>query len=100
QALMQAVLSTDPRRKRIYTGLKGEIPNPANPPSGCRMHPRCPLATERCRAEVPPMVEHAPGPRAAWHHGEQAMARLHQQGAGEGPRRAAGRTKRNHWVIL
>jgi len=82
QALMQAVLSTDPRRKRIYTGLKGEIPNPANPPSGCRLHPRCPLATERCRTEVPPLVEHAPGHWAACHHVEQALARLNQPAAG------------------
>ncbi|HLS89409.1 MAG TPA: ABC transporter ATP-binding protein [Sphingobacteriaceae bacterium] len=76
QALMQAVLSTDPRRKRIYTGLKGEIPNPANPPSGCRLHPRCPLATDRCRAEAPPLAEHRPGHWAACHHVDRALAEL------------------------
>lgn len=76
QALMQAVLSTDPRRRHIYTGLKGEIPNPANPPTGCRLHPRCPLATERCRQEEPSLVEHNPGHWAACHHVERALAEL------------------------
>ena len=36
--------------------VKGEIPNPINPPSGCTFHPRCPLAYDRCRAELPPVV--------------------------------------------
>ncbi|MFO7319952.1 MAG: ABC transporter ATP-binding protein [Limnochordia bacterium] len=76
QALMEAVLSTDPRQKRIYTGLAGEIPNPANPPSGCRLHPRCPLASDRCRTETPPLVEHAPGHWAACHFVEKALERL------------------------
>ncbi|REJ34764.1 MAG: oligopeptide ABC transporter ATP-binding protein, partial [Bacillota bacterium] len=52
QALMQAVLSTDPRRKRIYTGVKRGIPHPAHPPSGCRLHPRRPLANERGPARL------------------------------------------------
>ena len=37
--------------------VKGEIPNPINPPSGCTFNPRCPFANERCRAEVPPFLE-------------------------------------------
>ena len=82
QALMQAVLSTDPRRKHIYTGLKGEIPNPANPPSGCRLHPRCPLATEQCRSEAAPLTEHAPGHWAACHHVAKALAQLQAPAAG------------------
>jgi len=76
QALMEAVLSTDPREKHIFTGLSGEIPNPANPPSGCRLHPRCPLATEKCRTEAPALVEHEPGHWAACHHVDRAKARL------------------------
>lgn len=76
QALMDAVLSTDPRQKHLFTGLTGEIPNPANPPSGCRLHPRCPLATGLCRTEEPPLVEHKDGHWAACHHVEQSLARL------------------------
>lgn len=79
QALMRAVLSTDPRKKRIYTGLKGEIPNPAHPPAGCRLHPRCPLATDRCRQAVPELTEHAPNHWAACHHVARALEYLHEQ---------------------
>ena len=46
-------------------GLEGAPPNLANPPPGCRFHPRCPLAIEICRAEHPPMVDLAPGHRVA-----------------------------------
>src|SRR5690606_37695307 len=45
QALMEAVVSTDPIQKRIYTELAGESPNPSHQPSGGRLHPRCPLAS-------------------------------------------------------
>jgi oligopeptide/dipeptide ABC transporter ATP-binding protein len=55
EALLSAVPQPDPRRrhegKRII--LQGEIADPANPPSGCSFHPRCPYATEKCRSSVP-----------------------------------------------
>ena len=53
RALVSAapVTAPQPRRQRIV--LKGEPPNPANRPSGCSFHPRCPIALERCRAEAP-----------------------------------------------
>jgi len=38
-------------------GVKGEIPNPINPPSGCTFHPRCPLVFDRCRVENPPVID-------------------------------------------
>jgi peptide/nickel transport system ATP-binding protein len=38
-------------------GVKGEIPNPISPPSGCTFHPRCPLVFERCRSEAPPAID-------------------------------------------
>ncbi|MFN4099432.1 MAG: oligopeptide/dipeptide ABC transporter ATP-binding protein, partial [Pararhodobacter sp.] len=38
---------------RRRTAVTGEIPNPINPPSGCTFHPRCPLAFDRCKVEVP-----------------------------------------------
>jgi oligopeptide transport system ATP-binding protein len=68
QALISAVPAIDPssRRKRIV--LRGEMPSPIKPPSGCPFHPRCPLAeSPRCDAEVPPLREVAPGHWAACH---------------------------------
>lgn len=79
QALMRAVLSPDPTQKHIFTGLKGEIPNPSNPPAGCRLHPRCPLATDQCRAEAPELVEQAPNHWAACHHIQRSLEYLHDQ---------------------
>nr|WP_058304622.1 oligopeptide/dipeptide ABC transporter ATP-binding protein [Gorillibacterium timonense] len=51
------------RRERIV--LKGEIPSPLSPPSGCAFHTRCPLATERCKRETPELREIRPGHKAA-----------------------------------
>lgn len=57
QALLSAIPVADPRRKRERIVLKGEVPSPVNPPSGCRFHPRCPLAQEICKREVPVFEE-------------------------------------------
>jgi oligopeptide transport system ATP-binding protein len=78
QALLSAIPIPDPkieqRRRRII--LAGDIPSPVNPPPGCRFHTRCPVAFARCRVEVPPLTEYAPGHTAACHwveeHGGQA----------------------------
>ncbi|NMA93661.1 MAG: ATP-binding cassette domain-containing protein, partial [Clostridiales bacterium] len=56
--LLEAVPKPNPKlRKEDKEMLAGEIPSPVNPPSGCRFHPLCPRATERCSAEVPAMRE-------------------------------------------
>jgi peptide/nickel transport system ATP-binding protein len=66
-----ALMSTFPSitgPKRALVVVPGEPPNLLNPPSGCRFHPRCPAATEICRREVLPFVEHSAGHFAAcWH---------------------------------
>jgi len=66
----QALLAEVPRldqRKRSFTPVKGEIPSPLDPPSGCHFHPRCPHAMERCRREAPALREIAPGRLSACH---------------------------------
>lgn len=55
KALLSAIPVPDPRRKKRRTILKGEVPSPINPPSGCRFHTRCPQAREICQQEEPPM---------------------------------------------
>jgi len=57
QALIASVPVPDPTRRKERAPLTGEVPSPVNPPSGCRFHPRCPLAMDICGKEEPPMVE-------------------------------------------
>ena len=69
----QALLSAIPvpriggARKRERILLKGEIPSPANPPSGCRFHPRCPAVQARCRTERPTLTTLVDGRQVACH---------------------------------
>jgi oligopeptide transport system ATP-binding protein len=67
RALLAAVPIPDPvlEERRERTVLSGEVPSPLNPPSGCVFHPRCPIAVERCRGEIPPLREITPGHWAA-----------------------------------
>jgi len=66
-ALLSAVPVPDPRAARKRIILSGDVPSPVNPPPGCRFHTRCPYAFDRCRVEVPPMLEVAPRHFAACH---------------------------------
>jgi len=66
----KALLEEVPRiesRGRTFAPVKGEIPSPIDPPSGCYFHPRCPHATERCKVESPVLKEIAPGRLSACH---------------------------------
>jgi peptide/nickel transport system ATP-binding protein len=65
QALLEAVPVPDPNFRRTMAMPKGEIPNPINPPSGCRFHPRCPIAIDKCSQEVPTLKELRPGHQVA-----------------------------------
>jgi dipeptide transport system ATP-binding protein len=60
RALQASSPSTDPKHRSQRMVIKGELPSPLDPPSGCAFHPRCPFANERCRAEVP-MLQAYPG---------------------------------------
>jgi oligopeptide transport system ATP-binding protein len=67
EALLSAVPIPDPSVKRKRIRLKGEVPSPINPPSGCRFRTRCPLAQDICSSEIPPLKESAPGHLVACH---------------------------------
>ena len=60
QALMSAIPVPDPTLKRERILLPGDVPSPVNPPSGCRFHPRCPVAMEHCSREEPVFKEVSP----------------------------------------
>jgi len=57
EALLSALPQPDPRNRIEIVPLKGEVPSPANPPSGCYFHTRCPYAQEICSVEAPPLRE-------------------------------------------
>jgi len=56
QALLSAIPVPDPERKRKAIELKGEVPSAINIPPGCRFHPRCPKAFDKCTIEEPVLV--------------------------------------------
>ncbi|MEU4324806.1 ABC transporter ATP-binding protein [Nonomuraea dietziae] len=82
-ALLAAVPIPDPRieRARPRVVLSGDLPSPANPPSGCPFRTRCPRASERCALERPTLAEGAPGHRVACHYPLDASLDLSRDGA-------------------
>jgi oligopeptide/dipeptide ABC transporter ATP-binding protein len=76
EALLAAIPIPDPKRNRERERivLEGEPPNPIDPPSGCRFHPRCPHATDICKRVEPPLTEYANGHLAACHHPQNVSA--------------------------
>jgi len=71
EALLNAIPEPDPQRKRKPHHLRGEVPSPISPPSGCTFHPRCPYAEEICRQQEPFLEEQAPGHLSACHFSEK-----------------------------
>lgn len=73
RALLAAVPVPDPNRRRSQMMPEGEIPNPIHPPSGCRFHPRCPIARENCSYDEPQLRELRPGHYVSCHYAEEYL---------------------------
>jgi oligopeptide/dipeptide ABC transporter ATP-binding protein len=88
RALLDSIPSTDPAATRAASTIKGELPSPIHPPSGCRFRTRCPRAAERCAAEEPQMRELATGHSVACHFPlvEIAASARPEEKIGETPR--------------
>ncbi len=68
EALLDAVPVPDTTAERDRIIIAGDVPSPSKPPSGCRFHTRCPIATDICRQVEPPLEEKSDGHLAACHH--------------------------------
>ena len=75
EALIAAIPPPDPRRRSRPVKLPGEVPSPANPPSGCYFHPRCQYAQDVCKVERPPLRDLGGGHWAACHFAETLSLR-------------------------
>ena len=73
RALLEAVPVPDPRHRRTEPMPRGEIPNAIDPPSGCRFHPRCPIARDNCAVDEPALRELRPGHYIACHYAEDLL---------------------------
>ena len=73
RALLEAVPVPDPRHRRTEPMPAGEIPSAIDPPSGCRFHPRCPLARPNCGTDEPVLRELRPGHSVACHYAEELV---------------------------
>ncbi len=70
-ALMSSVPKPHPSQRTKRYVLEGEVANPANPPTGCYFHPRCPFATDQCKVEVPPLVKSKDGRYVSCHRADE-----------------------------
>jgi len=68
EALIKSIPQADIQHTKNNVSIQGEIPSPANPPSGCGFRTRCPFATERCSVEVPELKEFEPGRFVSCHY--------------------------------
>jgi oligopeptide/dipeptide ABC transporter ATP-binding protein len=75
EALLSAVPVPDPRKRAQRIVLEGEVADPSNVPAGCAFHPRCPYATERCRAERPELQDAGGGNLVACHRAAELELR-------------------------
>ena len=81
KALLAEVGRIEPK-KRTYVPIKGEIPSPLDPPSGCHFHPRCPFVMPRCREQSPPLFDVAAGRKSACWLVENQVSAIGDDGSG------------------
>jgi oligopeptide/dipeptide ABC transporter ATP-binding protein len=74
QTLLAAVPRPLPAYRHARTGVRGELPSPLNPPSGCHFRTRCPLAVDRCASEIPTLRDMGSGQHTACHRAEDVLA--------------------------
>jgi oligopeptide/dipeptide ABC transporter ATP-binding protein len=74
QGLLLAAPRPDPKHRTKRVALEGDPPSPLRPPPGCPFHTRCYLATERCRVEMPPLLDLGGGQKVACHYHDKAAA--------------------------
>ena len=74
EALLASAPTPDPRAKRKNKPLRGEVPDPSNPPKGCYFHPRCPYVQDRCKVEEPILREVKPNHWANCHFSEEIFS--------------------------
>ncbi|WP_285835464.1 dipeptide ABC transporter ATP-binding protein [Sporosarcina sp. NCCP-2716] len=74
RALLSAIPSTDEQQKKTRIILKGDVPSPINPPTGCRFHTRCPFATDLCKTDVPELRALTPTHKVACHYAETLLS--------------------------
>ena len=80
KALLSAIPMPDPEVKRERIILQGDVPNPADPPSGCHFHKRCPYAKKECSETVPPFVTVEPGHQVlCWLAEEEQSETKHEE---------------------
>ncbi|MYE26905.1 MAG: ATP-binding cassette domain-containing protein [Chloroflexi bacterium] len=75
EALLSSIPRPDPKIQKRRVPVRGELPNPADPPTGCYFHPRCPYAEAICSQEEPPLQEVEPGHVAACHFSDKLTLR-------------------------
>lgn len=80
RALLSSIPQMDPTKRRRRIVLQGDVPSPINPPSGCRFHPRCPLAMDVCSREQPKLLDFS-GHQVRCHAVEQEMTTHGQDAA-------------------
>ncbi len=75
EALLSSIPRPDPTIQKTRVAIRGELPNPADPPTGCAFHPRCPYAEAICAEERPALQEVEPGHIAACHFADRLTLR-------------------------
>lgn len=73
KALLSAIPSIDEQHKKDRIILRGDVPSPIDPPTGCRFHTRCPFATDRCKQEVPALRALSESHKVACHYAESLL---------------------------